>query len=298
MDTMNADDGLVSLTLPIELRDGVFLDPEAVRRLGERWAQSYCSAKPFPHIVIDDFLPHDVVERLLADFPVDRSHTDILHGSNELGRLKRQVLPDYCGAVSKQMFALFNGRAFVQFLEGLTGIDGLVPDPYFEGGGYHETCRDGFLGIHADFRIHEKLHLQRRLNVLIYLNRDWEPAWGGNLELWDRGMKASARSIEPVLNRCVIFSTDATSYHGHPDPLACPPSRSRRSIALYYYTASRAIHDEVPNFTTMNRARPGDGPSTRSAIHRHRFRQYLHDILPPLAFRLYRRLRAAFRARP
>jgi hypothetical protein len=110
-------------------------------------------------------------------------------------------------------------------------------------------------------------------------------------------MRTKVKSVAPVLNRCVIFNTDATSYHGHPDPLMCAPTRSRRSIALYYYTASRAIYDEVPNFTTLNRARPGDDAAVRSAVFRFRLRQQLHDLLPPIAFRAYRRVKSAFHRR-
>src|SRR3546814_10871992 len=69
----------------------------------------------------------------------------------------------------------------------------------------------------------------------------WEPAFGGDLELWDAGMKHRVRAVAPVFNRCVVFNTDSDSYHGHPDPLTCPEDRSRRSIALYYYTASPGI---------------------------------------------------------
>src|SRR5581483_6543461 len=117
--------------------------------------------------------------------------------------------------------------------------DGLIPDPYFTGGGLHQIERGGYLKIHADFDRHEKLGLQRRLNVLVYLNRDWDESYGGALELWDRAMTHPVVRVLPVFNRCVVFSTTDQSYHGHPEPLTCPPDRRRRSLALYYYTAAR-----------------------------------------------------------
>ena len=111
------------------------------------------------------------------------------------GLHKRQILPEECDAPARQLFHFFNSQPMLEFLEGLTTIQALIPDPYFVGGGYHETGRGGKLGIHADFRINEQLHLHRRLNVIIYLNEDWETPYGGKLELWDREMTAkSARS--------------------------------------------------------------------------------------------------------
>ena len=124
-------------------------------------------------------------------------------------------------ALHRQLFHFFNSRPMLEFLEGLTTIQGLLPDPYFVGGGYHETGRGGKLGIHADFRVNEQLHLDRRVNVIIYLNESW-PEWGGHLELWDRDMTVKCKEIAPVFNRCVVFNTDATSYHGHPEPLQHP----------------------------------------------------------------------------
>jgi len=149
----------------------------------------------------------------------------------------------------------FNSEPFLQFLEGMTGIEGLIPDPYFEGAGYHETSAGGKLGIHADFRLHKRLHLARRLNLLIYLNKDWKPEYGGALELWDPNMSHCVKSVLPTFGRCVVFSTDEKSFHGHPDPLTCPDDVKRRSVALYYYTASRKIYEELPASGTDFRAR-------------------------------------------
>lgn len=176
-------------------------------------------------------------------------------------------------------------------MEGLTGIQGLIPDPYFNGGGFHEISPGGKLGIHADFRLNERLHVSRRLNVLIYLNKDWHEDFGGYLELWDRSMKQNRRSIAPIFNRCVVFNTDADSYHGHPEPLHCPPDRTRKSIALYYYTASKAIYSEVPSSSTMYVSRPGENSYTRKQAIKLRFQNYAKDLLPPIVFRKLRQLK-------
>jgi hypothetical protein len=153
------------------------------------------------------------------------------------------------------------------------------------GGGYHETARGGKLGIHADFRINPQLHLHRRINVIIYLNEHWEESYGGNLELWSRDMTVKCKEIAPLFNRCVIFNTDAESYHGHPDPLTTPDGVFRRSIALYYYTASREIYKEVPNTSTIYHARPADDVSTRREARNLRLDEHLRQWVPPAMLR-------------
>lgn len=132
-----------------------------------------------------------------------------------------------------------NGFEMLLFLERLTGIEGLIPDPYFGGGGLHQIEPGGFLKVHADFNVHPKLHLDRRLNMLIYLNKDWREEYGGHLELWDREARMCRTRILPLFNRTVVFSTTDTSFHGHPHPLTSPPGVTRKSVSLYYYTAGR-----------------------------------------------------------
>ena len=125
------------------------------------------------------------------------------------------------------------------FLEALTGIDGLIPDPYFGGGALHQIPAGGFLKVHADFNWHPKLRLDRRLNMLVYLNPGWEDGWGGALELWSRDRRGPVRTIMPHFNRTVVFSTTDSSFHGHPHPLTCPAGVSRKSVSLYYYSNGR-----------------------------------------------------------
>jgi 2OG-Fe(II) oxygenase superfamily len=129
-------------------------------------------------------------------------------------------------------------------------------------GGLHETKPGGHLSVHADFNLHQKLGLIRQLNLLLYLNDDWSPEFGGNLELWDRGMQACEVAVAPELGRAVVFTTALDSFHGHPDPLTCPPDRSRRSMALYYYTAPTDGLADVPLRTTQFQIRPGSGDKT------------------------------------
>lgn len=151
------------------------------------------------------------------------------------------------------MLYRLNSPAVLRFLEVLTGISGLIPDPYFGGSGLHRIERGGFLIIHADFNWHPLLRLDRRLNMLVYLNRDWQESYGGNLELWDRSLLRCEASISPIFNRTVIFSTTDSSFHGHPHPLNCPPERSRQSLSLYYYSNGRPESERSDPHDTLFR---------------------------------------------
>jgi Rps23 Pro-64 3,4-dihydroxylase Tpa1-like proline 4-hydroxylase len=264
--------------------------PEDANLYGKQLSINFTAAKPYPFIIIDNFLQIDLANDILKNFPID-DNNDIYYEKGFIGLHKRQIMPSKCNEVMRNYFAFFNSESILQFLEGLTSIEGLIPDPYFFGGGFHEIKTGGKLGIHADFRIHEKLHLNRRLNMIIYLNKDWKDEYGGNLELWDKKGKKSLESIKPIFNRCVVFRTDATSYHGHPEPLNTPTDVTRKSIALYYYTASKEIYHEVPSLTTLYRARASDPLFTKLQVALLRFRNSLKEYLPPIIYRFIRKIK-------
>jgi hypothetical protein len=265
--------------------DYLALDADECRALGQSLSERYRSAAPFPHIVIDDFLDANVLRTIVAEFPAN-DHKSYFDRDQE--RLKFQFNPqEIPSGVARNLFAELNSEAFLIFLEEMTGIEGLVSDPHFEGGGLHETKRGGHLGVHADFNIHSRLKLERKLNLLVYLNDDWAPEYGGQLELWDKQMKECVVRVEPVLGRAVVFSTDLDSFHGHPEPLTCPPERSRRSIATYYYSAPEEGLAALPRRTTNFRARPGSEDKTDWQIRRHHL---VNDWVPPKLQRLARRL--------
>ncbi len=218
-------------------------------------AARYAGADPFPHIVLDDFLNPEVLDRVLQEFPGlnDDQWIHYVHvNERKYGRTKRETFSQITGAVVDEL----NSPRFVAFLMRLTGIKNLFADFSFEGGGLHQSPRGGYLNIHADFTVHpHHRNWQRRVNVLVYLNKDWPDAYGGHLELWDRQMARCVHKVAPLFNRAVIFNTDADSFHGHPEPLQCPEGMSRKSIALYYFTeeASPLVR------STEYRGRPQDG---------------------------------------
>lgn len=244
--------------LPASLNRELSLDMTLARNLGDAEMEAYVFAQPFAHIVIDNFLPTELTERILVHFPVEKKAHDKIYEKGYGGQFKRQIIPADCDEFVRNAFSFFNSAAMLQFLEGLTNIKGLLPDPYFAGGGFHEISTSGLLGIHADFRVNEGLQLIRRVNMLIYLNKNWQETYGGKLELWDKSMQYKVKEIAPLFNRCVIFNTDADSFHGHPEPLTTPADITRKSIALYYYTALPIANDTGESRHTNYVARPND----------------------------------------
>lgn len=241
---------------------------------GRKLAEQYQNAQPFPHIVMDDFIDANVLRALNAEFP---SRDDRTYFDRAQERFKYQFNPNTVSSGRARNFlAELNGEPMLAFLSELTGIDRLISDPYYIGGGLHETLAGGHLSVHADFNIHNGMNVERRLNLLIYLNDDWLPEYGGELELWDKKMRGPAHKISPVIGRAVVFNTTLQSFHGQPEPLACPPDRSRRSIATYYYTALDGDKAE-PVRTTTFQQRPGSNDRTDWNTHYHHF---VEDWIP------------------
>jgi hypothetical protein len=273
---------------PVDARPFLF-DRHALLSIARERAGAYKTAAPFPHAVIDDFLPREVLAPVLAEFPAPSEpgwerYNDPLQ--KKLGSRDEEAL----GAATRLLLHELNSSAFLAFLEELTGIEGLVPDPWFEGGGLHQIVTGGLLKVHVDFNKHTDTHLDRRINALLYLNEDWDEAWGGHLELWNTEMTRCEKKVAPLFNRLVVFNTTDFANHGHPDPLACPENRSRRSIALYYYSNGRPANEVRASHTTVFKRRPGEnvGP-TMSEIGEALLPPLLADAIRKAGFRRGRR---------
>jgi Rps23 Pro-64 3,4-dihydroxylase Tpa1-like proline 4-hydroxylase len=169
----------------------------------------------------------------------------------------------------------------------LTGIDGVIPDPYYVGGGLHQIKPGGNLEVHVDFNRHSKFKLDRRINLLIYLNKNWKEEYGGHFELWNRDMSAAEQKILPVFNRCAIFSTTEFSYHGHPTPLACPSDRTRKSMATYYYSNGRPEEEISSEHTTLFQSRPGQEAEKEHVS----MKEVLKAFTPPILISAVKKLK-------
>jgi len=262
-----------------------FIDPNSVRSKGSEIQEAYNQGVPFPHTVIDDFLPPSILQACLDTFP-DRLGSDDVGYDRAQERLKSQFNPDSLSGPTRTLFYSFNSRPFIQVLENITGIKGLIPDPYFLGAGFHNIAQGGHLSVHADFNHHKPLNLERRINVLIYLNEDWTDDYGGQLELWDEPMEHKVKSVVPIFNRCVIFNTTSNSYHGNPQPVNHPKNISRKSIALYYYTSTWSAAKR--EHTTQFKPRPGHADKVDMQV---KVSEFLLDITPPIIRRSMTKLR-------
>lgn len=248
--------------------------------LADEHRAAYQKARPFPHAVLDNFLPEAAIDEVLAEFPAPGEAIWRLFDSDQERKLA-STDARLMGPATASLLAELNSAPFLDFLRDLTGIPGLVPDPHYSGGGLHQIEPGGFLEVHADFKLHPATGLERRLNLLLYLNRGWRREWKGALELWNRDMTRCGARIEPTWNRCVIFTTTDTSFHGHPTPLACPPGTTRKSLALYYYSLPVAEGTADHNTLFQERA---DSTADRA-------RRWASQLLPPVAMKAAGRVR-------
>lgn len=247
----------------------------------------YAGAKPYPHIVFDNFFDRELVDTVLSEFP---GRTAIrwqrFDNPNEI-KLASAADASF-GPVTRLLLYHLNSISFLDFLSQITGIKNLIPDPQFEGGGLHQIVRGGKLGVHADFNKHRSFGLDRRLNMLLYLNKNWREEYGGHLQLWDKDMTRCEVKVAPLFNRVMIFGTTDFTYHGHPDPLQCPEEMTRKSLALYYFTNGRPAEEVTGEHSTVFKARcANDLRMTQGQ----RLRNLARDLVPPIIMRQFDRVK-------
>jgi Rps23 Pro-64 3,4-dihydroxylase Tpa1-like proline 4-hydroxylase len=263
-----------------------FLPLARMKEIADSAHSTYVNAKPFPHVVFDNFFDPGILEQILTEFPkpgairwqrFDNEHEIKLASAAEAS----------FGPTTRLFLYHLNSITFLEFLSRVTGIANLISDPCFEGGGLHQILPGGKLGIHADFNKHREYGLDRRLNLLLYLNKDWREEYGGDLQLWDRNMTHCEAKVLPVFNRVMVFGTTDFTYHGHPDPLQCPEDMTRKSLALYYFTNGRPAEEVTGEHSTIFRAR--DDNEFRLSF-KQRLRNVARDLLPPIVTRQLRKV--------
>jgi len=268
-----------------DLSMGAFLPLARMRELSLSGRDSYLTAKPYPHIVLDNFFEPALLDQVLEEFPRPNQIRWQRFDNAEEIKLASDAEASF-GPVTRLLLYHLNSLTFLEFISSITGIENLIPDPSFEGGGMHQIVRGGKLAIHADFNKHRRYGLDRRLNLLLYLNKNWREEYGGHLELWDRGMQRCEARVLPLFNRVMIFSTTDFTYHGHPDPLNCPEGMTRKSLALYYFTNGRPSGETSAEHSTLFQARH---ERDLKATWNQRLRKLAHDWLPPVVMRQLRK---------
>lgn len=234
------------------------IHPQVQQQLSEH-ARRFAARDPYRHVVIDGFLAPEFAQRLLAEFPpFERGNA-----RNEAGELGSKSTVEQIrslGSAYSELDDLIQSPAFLDLVGRITGIDDLLYDPHYFGGGTHENRAGQDLDPHIDFNRHPIEDWHRRLNLIVYLNHEWQDDWGGSLELHrdPRAADNSIKLVTPLFNRCVIFETTESSWHGF-SRIAPPETHahaSRRSIALYFYTRDRPREELADTHSTIYVDRP------------------------------------------
>jgi Rps23 Pro-64 3,4-dihydroxylase Tpa1-like proline 4-hydroxylase len=207
-------------------------------------AQAHAATLPVPYTIIDNFFPDELFKTL--SFEVDfLQESDWTVFSNDASY--RKECRNFASTPRIQSMAYsFQGSAFLKWIEQVTGLDKLVADPHYRGGGITRVSRGDSLGLHNDFNWNEQIRLTRRANLILYMNAEWQTEWGGELELWDFDRTECLVKIEPKPNRLAIWNYDERLIHGAPHPLNCPEHIARQNFIQFYY-GSNATHETPPH---------------------------------------------------
>ncbi len=197
---------------------------------------------PFDHWVVSDFLDIEHAKKLSEEFfSYDDQAEDIVHYKGWIGEKKACNRWDRFPPLTYKTFSELLTPEFTRYVSAITNIDRLIPDIGMHGGGWHMCKTGGSLATHLDYSIHPKLKYQRKINLIIYLEEDYDPSWGGSLGLWSHNYENDkplelVKNIPPLFNTAVLFDTSQNSWHGFPDPITCPEGKMRKSLAVYYVT--------------------------------------------------------------
>lgn len=217
------------------------------------------TAEPFPFFHIDNFLSLDFADAVLESFPTYGDAIKLgmsFNAVNEKGKVQVTDRKTFAPAV-RELNDVLASQEWLDILSYVMDIPKLLSDDQLTGGGIHQTGPRGHLDVHVDFNYIADRELHRRLNILVYFNKDWQSAWGGNVELWDKDVKVCRHSFLPVFNRCVVFETNEISFHGV-TAVQCPEGMSRKSFAAYYYTKEAPVGWDGTSHSTIFKARPDE----------------------------------------
>ncbi len=266
-----------------EIVNPEFLAPKRAEALHE----TFVGAKPFPHIVFEGLFSPRLLEMAYADF--DRLKWSDWRRYDNSNEVKRGSVPrTWLGRASQLYFNTIYSGQFVDFIERVSGIQGLVTDPALSAGGLHEIPTGGKFAMHMDFNQHFLTRLDNRLVFITYLNKDWLTSYGGALELWSVEENKCVAEVEPAFGRSVLFYQSSKSLHGHPKPVAAPNGRPRRSAAAYYYSNGRSDGEDTAFHTTLF-------PKIADLTAKEKLSNITKYLLPPVVLDGVRRVKSLLR---
>ena len=237
------------------------------------------SAKPFPHLVVDDWFDPGLLQLIYEEFePSAREHWRVIRDEHQY--FHRSDGHEAFGHASQIYFSLVNSGWFVALLGEIIDVDDLISDPTLAGGGLHETRTGGKFAVHRDFDKHVVYGLENKMVFITYLNKGWQPEWGAALELWKGDTSECVRKIVPELGRSVLLLHGPDSFHGHPEPMQSPEDRPRRSVASYYYRNARGVQERMTRKTSV----------FLKAYRAKRLRHIVTRITPPILLDAFKKI--------
>lgn len=267
------------------------ITPERLGEIQTAWD----AAKPFRYVVIDDFLTEEFAEEILAAYPTPTGGA--WEDTSYIHQRKKLTLNKDFPAPIDDFFRMTESEEFRNLVSSICRIPDLIADPNLTGGGLHQIMNGGYLDVHVDYNFHPRTKEHRRLNLLLYLNKDWKREYEGYLEFWDMQAKRQIENIAPAFNRAVIFETNEISYHGHPQKLNLPPEVTRKSLAVYYYTKEREEIETALEHNTIFKQTTGlsgyvkTSLSALATLGERTSSQDKKELLESLSKRLYRKIK-------
>jgi hypothetical protein len=248
----------------------------------EQLRASYQNTAPFPHVVIDNLFAPDILDPLLAEMAALQENQWLLVEALPHERLRRMRSAVDLGPAGSQMISLVHSASFLYLLSEITGVWQLLPDPYLQGAGYATMRRGDFFQVHSDRNVAYDTGLSRRLAMIVFLNKAWDPGYNGELELWNDAATRCEVSVEPVFNRTILFEVADPNYHGVPAPIACPEGQSRQSFIVYYHTVGTDEKSaRTPRTSTFAPSFYREDP---------RFRSFARQVTPPVLLKAAKKL--------
>lgn len=252
----------------------------------ESLRSAYTSAKPFPHVVIDNMFSASLLDALLIEMAQMKQKQWSRIEQDTRERTLRMRSAAELGEAGEALLSIVHSAPFLYLLSEITGVWQLIPDPYLQGAGYASMRRGDYFHVHSDRSVAYDTGLTRRLAMIVFLNKAWQPEYQGKLELWNHEATRCVATVEPIFNKTVIFEVAHPNFHGVPVPLACPADQSRQSFILYYHTVGIDGKTDVRPHTSIFAPR-------RSGTNRMTFRSLARDITPPVITRAIRKLTGA-----
>jgi hypothetical protein len=261
----------------------LFADKISLPKRIEELREIYRSGAPFPHVILDDLFAPNLLDSVLAEMAAMSGTQWRVVETGSLERMRRMRSGAELGAAGAQLASLVHSAAFLYLLSEITGVWQLLPDPYLQGAGYAAMKRGDFFKVHSDRNIAYDTGLTRRLAMIVFLNKEWDPKYNGQLELWNDAGTQCDVAVDPHYNRTVLFEVADPNYHGVPTPIDCPPDRSRQSFIVYYHTVGIDGKSEIKPHSSLF------APSFYRE-HDSRLRSLAREVTPPVLVKAGRKL--------